>query len=334
MHKVFSRANLVAATALTSVALLGGHQALAQGKSAKIKLGLSGGFTSLLGFGTQNSSFEKSGNADVSGVTHYEQFNMINDTEVHVSGSVRLDNGMTVSVVVEFETDQASANGTGGDRGIDDSYMSIDGSFGQIRLGSTQPGSHDFANTAPFVGALAHDNGDTNNWVVVPAASASGLAAPGSDISDGNVMKIVYVSPTIAGFIIGGSYEPGAATSEVVAASGGNSGTETQSFDVGLGYSAQLGKANVSADIQSARDWPCHVDAQSAPWRHDCQRRGVHRRRWLPGSPRYPCRRIGYRKFERAEHLGHRCHLFRFGLGYRSDRSRLGYANDRRRSRR
>ncbi len=138
--------------------MFGGQQALAQGKAAEIKLGLSGGFSSLLGFGRQQASFEKSGNADVSGVTHYEQFNMINDSEVHASGSVRLDNGMTVSVVVEFETDQATANGTGGDSGIDDSYMSIDGSFGQIRLGSTSPGSHDFANTAPYVGALARDN--------------------------------------------------------------------------------------------------------------------------------------------------------------------------------
>ena len=123
-------------------------------------MGLSGGFSSLLGFGTQQASFEKSGNADVSGVTHYEQFNMINDSEVHVSGSVRLDNGMTVSVVVEFETDQATANGTGGDGGIDDSYMSIDGSFGQIRLGLTSPGSHDFANTrrmsAPLPMIIAH----------------------------------------------------------------------------------------------------------------------------------------------------------------------------------
>jgi len=39
----------------------------------------------------------------------------------------------------------------------------------------------------------------------------------------------------------------------VVAASGGNSGTETQSYDVGLGYSAKLGKADVSADIQYQR---------------------------------------------------------------------------------
>jgi predicted porin len=38
-----------------------------------------------------------------------------------------------------------------------------------------------------------------------------------------------------------------------VAASGGNSGTETQSYDVGLGYSAKLGKADVSADIQYQR---------------------------------------------------------------------------------
>jgi len=341
MHKIFSRANLLAATALTSVALFGGQQVLAQGKAAKIKLGLSGGMTSLLGFGTQKSSFEKSSNADVSGVTHYEQFNIIMDTEIHVSGSIRLDNGMTVSVVAEFEADQFTANGASGqgDKGIDDSYMSLDGGFGQIRIGSTSPGSHDFANTAPVIGALSHDNGDTDNWVVVPAAS--GLGSPGSDISDGNVMKIVYVTPSMAGFILGGSYEPGAATSELVAASGGNSGTETQSFDVGLGYAAKLGKANISADIQyqrrypiSAGGGPCRVVDQSAPRGHEYQRRGVHHRRRLPAGPGYGFRCIGHRKLERSGHLGHRCHLFRFRLGYRSDRIGLGNALDQRRSRR
>ena len=173
---------------------------------------------------------------------------MLNDAEIHVSGSVRLDNGMTVSVVVEFEADQATANGAGGDNGIDESYLAIDGNFGQIRLGSTAPGSHDIANTAPIVGALGHDNADTDNWVLMPASSS--LGTPASDISDGNVMKIVYVSPTIAGFTLGGSYEPGSGTSELMPAVGGNAGTETQSYDVGIAYSAKLGKADISADIQ------------------------------------------------------------------------------------
>ncbi len=170
----------MAATALTGVVLFGGHQALAQGKAAKIKLSLSGGFLSLLGFGMQKASFEKSSDADVSGITHYEPFNIVNDAEIHVSGSVRLDNGMTVSVVVEFEADQFTANGSAGgqgDSGIDESYISLGG----------------------------------------------------------------------------GSYELGASISEVVTASGGNSGTETQSFDIGLGYSAKLGKADISADIQYQR---------------------------------------------------------------------------------
>ena len=160
----------MAATALTGVVLFGGHPALAQGKAAKIKLSLSGGFLSLLGFGMQKASFEKSSEADVSGITHYEPFNIVNDVEIYVSGSVRLDNGMTVSVVVEFEVDQFTANGSAGgqgDSGIDESYMSLDGGFGQIRIGSTSPGSHDFANTAPIVGALANDNDDTDNWIVV-----------------------------------------------------------------------------------------------------------------------------------------------------------------------
>ena len=44
-------------------------------------------------------------------VTHYEYFNIVNGSEIYVSGSVRLDNGMTVSVAGEFEVDQFTAIG-------------------------------------------------------------------------------------------------------------------------------------------------------------------------------------------------------------------------------
>lgn len=52
MFEKFSKTNLLAATALTGVVLFGGHAAMAQGKPAKMKLSLSGGFLSLLGFAT------------------------------------------------------------------------------------------------------------------------------------------------------------------------------------------------------------------------------------------------------------------------------------------
>jgi outer membrane protein OmpU len=253
MNRYFTKTNLLAATALSGVVLFTGNTALAQGKPAKIKLSLSGFFTSLVGFATQSSSFEKTSDADVAGTTHYDSFNMVNDAEIHVSGSTKLDNGLTVSVVVEFEANQVTANGTGGGNGIDASYMAIDGKFGQIRLGSTQPGSHDTANTAPLVGALGHDNSDTDNWIMKPANSA--LGTPETGIGDGKVTKIAYVSPSIAGFQLGGSYEPtGSANSwEGMPRVGGVSGTETQTYDVGIAYSGKMGKIDFSADVQYYR---------------------------------------------------------------------------------
>jgi len=240
-----TKLNLLAATALSTALVLGNADAMAQAKAKKLSLSIGGFFTSLVGISTQNESFEKTADTDTSR-THYDAFNNVNNSEVHFVGSTKLENGLTVLVTIEIESDQSSAGTT-----VDDSFMTIDGAFGQIRLGSTQPGSHDIANTAPVVGALAHDNANTDDWIIKP--STASIGTPGSDISDGNAMKVVYVSPSLAGFRLGGSYEPSGTNNNTMPAVGGTAGTDSQTYDIGLAYSGKMGAANFSADVQVYR---------------------------------------------------------------------------------
>ena len=242
---------LLAMSALTGALALAGSGALADGKPVPIKLLLSGKFEVLGGYAAQRQSFEKSSDADVDGTTHYGALNILSSSEIHVTGSTRLENGLTVSVVVEFEGDQFTHNGSGSDNAIDKSYLAVAGSFGQIRIGSTNAGSHDLVNTAPNVGALSHDGGDTDDWILQPGNSAVG--GPDTDIGAGDITRIAYVSQEIGGFTLGASYQPTAATTETMPAIGGNSGADAQTYDIGIAYAGMFGQAAFSADVQYYR---------------------------------------------------------------------------------
>merc|ERR1712000_7969 len=99
-----------ALSAVAAIALVPTGDVAAAEKAKKIQLGFGGGMTALVGFANNESSFEKAGASDVDGITSYEEFGVWMNTEVEVKGSVKLNNGLLVSVEVEFEGDQAIAN--------------------------------------------------------------------------------------------------------------------------------------------------------------------------------------------------------------------------------
>ncbi|MFP6735477.1 MAG: porin [Rhodospirillales bacterium] len=292
---------------------LAGSGALADGKPVPIKLLLSGKFEVLGGYAAQRQSFEKSSDADVDGTTHYGAFNILSSSEIHVTGSTRLENGLTVSVVVEFEGDQFTHNGTGSDNAIDKSYLAVAGSFGQIRIGSTNAGSHDLVNTAPNVGALSHDGGDTDDWILQPGNSVVG--GPDTDIGAGDITRIAYVSQEIGGFTLGASYQPTAATTETMPAIGGNSGADAQTYDIGIAYAGMFGQAAFSADVQYYRvQGGAAVSVES--WRGGANLRlgRLALGGSLPAAPRYRQRRFRHRRQLRWGRMGNRLYLCRFRL--------------------
>jgi outer membrane protein OmpU len=215
----------------------------AQSKASKMKVGIGGSFMSVLAFGKQNASFEST--AGSTSRVGYDSFNIWNDSEIEFAGSTKLDNGISVSIHVELETDQSTANASSGNT-IDESYAKISGVFGEVVVGSTGNATNVMATVAPNVGVTSSNDGDVGNVIIAP--SAVGVTAD-TIIGTDNFMKVAFYSPSFSGFKIGASFAPSSAGTDVMPAVGGNAGTDTQEYNLALAYSSKLGSVDISADL-------------------------------------------------------------------------------------
>jgi hypothetical protein len=234
---LYSTSALVAAGALALVA----SDASAQAK--KISMSVGGYFNTYAGFSQQESSFEVD-TATAGLEVGYDAFNVVNDSEVYFKGSTKLDNGVGVSVTVQLETDQSNSSD------IDESYATLSGGFGSILLGSTKGSTVKKHVGAPAVGGLALTTTDHHSWIIRPSAVGSSTFTTGTTAGASDAMKVVYLSPKIAGGIeLGASYTPSATNSDAMPATGGDSGTESQMWDAVVKYSGKMGGSSVNANV-------------------------------------------------------------------------------------
>jgi len=143
----------------------------------------------------------------------YSGFDQKSDAEIHFKGSTKLDNGITVGVNVQLE-----ANQNNGDQ-IDESYMTIKGSFGSIDIGSENSVQYRM-HYAPSEFGIGINSGDQTAWTATVAD------AEGDRISEGGAFrqpfgstyvepvgandseKISWFSPRVEGIQLGLSYSP------------------------------------------------------------------------------------------------------------------------------
>ena len=92
--------------------------------------------------------------ADVKGFVgdDYDGVDVKSDTEIHFKPSITLDNGLKIGAVVELE------GNTGGDQ-IDESYIQITGSFGQVLLGNENSAGYKMSYGAPDVSFYGINSG-------------------------------------------------------------------------------------------------------------------------------------------------------------------------------
>ena len=151
-----------------------------------------------------------------------------NDGEVHFRGAATLDNGIKITARAELEISEhtrgpvklkTAADGTvtygtedlhpiGGQDIIDEVYVNVSGSFGQVRLGEDD--SVGQLMVIGYSGSWATQVGqnlsfDSFEWVAPAAGSPSHVAWIGAD-SDGT--KVSYISPRVSGLQMGFSYTP------------------------------------------------------------------------------------------------------------------------------
>ncbi len=135
------------------------------------------------------------------------------DAEVWFNGSAKLDNGMTVRTRWELEGQnnhsQAIGRGSGllGDP-IDEYFLAVSGSFGQIILGGT--GGAPVKMLTGLSGSWATQVGETlnfeNSWVPRAHPGTLHYNLQHSRLDTGDSEKATYISPRFGGFQVGASY--------------------------------------------------------------------------------------------------------------------------------
>jgi outer membrane protein OmpU len=123
------------------------------------------------------------------------------DVEVDFEGKTVLDNGLTVGAVVELEGQ------TSEDDQIDSVYAYFSGGFGEVRFGDTEEAYAQLCYLVPSASELfGADSPDIN----FSNAGIAGYAATNGTCYgiDDNSTKLVYFSPTFAGFKFAASFAP------------------------------------------------------------------------------------------------------------------------------
>jgi outer membrane protein OmpU len=217
-----------------------------------MSLSIGGSFMSVVAFGKQNANFEST--ASSTARTGYDAFNIWNDSEIEFTGTTKLDNGIIVDVKVQLETDQETAGGghtsnaanASSNNTIDESYVRLRGEFGDLRIGSTKNVSNALKTVAPSVGVTSSNDGDAGNVIIAPAAVSVGADTLLGTSDD---MKIAYYTPSLSGFKVGVSYTPSNSEANTMPAVGGTAGTDTQEYNIALGYNSKLSGINLKSDV-------------------------------------------------------------------------------------
>jgi len=134
-------------------------------------------------------------------------FGFVTDTEVTIRVSDKLDNGLAWSVKIELEADADNANGTANDNG-DEVSLVLSGSWGQLTLGNEDGpvDSKNYIGDAMITGIGVTGARGFRRWTDTRSFSNNLWVAGADPQNSSDATKIMYYTPTIAGFQFGVSY--------------------------------------------------------------------------------------------------------------------------------
>ena len=243
--------SLYATTALVAVGMTAGGVGSAAA-AEKIKLGISGYLSSFLGYTDQAggaSGYPMVGEekARSGPASRNMPFLVHTNSEIHFTGSTKLDNGISVGVAFELE------GGNSGDQ-IDETYMTVSSpTLGRLILGDENGASYLMHIWAPQTAGLHLDTGTIASLGVYQNTVGgtffqSPLGTTVQNLGDDDSAKITYISPRVVGFQIGISYVP---TYGQNAAAGPptRTGVYHDGWDVALQYKTEVGGVGIGAMI-------------------------------------------------------------------------------------
>jgi outer membrane protein OmpU len=128
---------------------------------------------------------------------------VFNDSEIHFTGTRKLDNGMKVTAKVEME-------GQAGSVTHDESHLTISGAFGSINVGSNDQVGDSMVGGSSGSGAtnVGRNTGlHTGKSIIAPSGHT---AASGNtlDLGSSDANLITYMTPRVSGLQVGMSYIP------------------------------------------------------------------------------------------------------------------------------
>ena len=220
----------------TAVALVGAMSLPAGAAEWNVRVG--GFMEQYVAFATSDANFS----GDFDGVDSKQ------DAEIWFLPSITLDNGIKIGANIQLEALQ------GGDQ-IDEAFMFIKGSFGEILLGSENSAGYKMTYAAPDVSMINLNSGSTTLFI-----PWSGNGA-GSDLFRGTLnttyiensrnndaQRFTYFTPRFAGLQVGVSYARDGQQDNngQVDADVENGGFPTDIFDIGANYVNSFGGFDVA----------------------------------------------------------------------------------------
>ena len=221
------RKTLLATTALAAAGAFAAGPALS---ADMLSIGVGGYMQQWIGMSSLDNGTDDSG-----GVTQYS------DSEIFFKGKLEADNGLAFSVKVEFE-------GNTHPDVVDESQLTVSGSFGQITLGSEDDVATlmHYGNGDVGVGLNCGDASFIAGVTTCARSGGKGLGTAGHLIG-GDANKISYVTPRMGGAQFGVSYIPHANKEDAAVPAPTNN--DTDAWAVGLNVQQEIGDASVALSV-------------------------------------------------------------------------------------
>ncbi|MEM7211007.1 MAG: porin [Pseudomonadota bacterium] len=175
------------------------------------------------------------------------------NAEIFFLPSITLDNGIKFGANVQLE----SGGATGTPDTIDESYLYVRGSFGEINLGSENSAGYKMHYAAPNRAIIGFNSPSTN--VFIPwSGGGAGNGLFRSTLSstylennrNNDADRITYYTPRFAGFQVGASYARDASQDSGAQVDVNAAGTTTDIFDIGANYVNDFGGVNVAVSAR------------------------------------------------------------------------------------
>ena len=227
---------------LCSSAIAFGVAAAAPASAAEWNLDWGGFFNAHVAIGDISGSAIPAG-VDPDG----DSLDLLQNTEIIFTPSITLDNGIKFGINIQME----GSNGGGGIDGIDESYMTISGSFGQFDIGSENSAGYKSMVAGPSTTALFINSPSISSFVpfsLVHAGSfrQAGLSSYTEVAGNNDINRITYYTPSFSGLTVGVSYAPSAGVNAQSGFNGDRNTVVSDIFDIGVNYGGSFGGADVS----------------------------------------------------------------------------------------